>query len=149
MEAFVNSFNQEAPADIPAPFQLPALPITSGQFKLALLNHIRDRADRRTTPVGTSVIPCTQGQFGRCVGKASYLRADPWFQAMSARPGTTPIAKVYVPKPRSNTVEEAIDPQLPPAAPLWHNDVSVGWQHECSCTLLTTTPTGGVGAGAV
>ncbi len=83
-------------------------------------------------PWGIRVIPCTQGQFGRCVGKASYLRADPWFQAMSARPGTTPIAKVYVPKPRSNTVEEAIDPQLPPAAPLWHKDVSVGWQHEPS-----------------
>jgi hypothetical protein len=122
VDAFVNSLNQEAPADLP-PFDLPAPPINTEQFKLALLNNIRDRNDKRTVPVGTSVIPCTQGQVGRVVGNAASLRFEPWFQAIAARPGTTPIARIYVPRPRSSTVDEAIAPRPPPAAQLWHTDV--------------------------
>ena len=122
VDAFVNSLNQEAPADLP-PFNLPAPPINTEQFKLALLNNIRDRNDKRTVPVGTSVIPCTQGQVGRAVGNAASLRFEPWFQAIAARPGTTPIARIYVLRPRSNTVDEAIEPRPPPAAQLWHTDV--------------------------
>lgn len=122
VDAFVNSLNQEPPVDAP-PFVLPALPISTEQFKLTLLNEVRDRNDQSTTPVGTSVIPCTQSQYGRAVGVASALRFEPWFQTIAARPGTTPIARIYVPRPRSNTVDEAIDPRLPPAAQLWHTAV--------------------------
>jgi hypothetical protein len=122
VDAFVHSLNLEAPANLVPPFQLPAPPINPGDFKLALLNSLRDQNDRRTIPVGTSVIPCSQSQFGRTVGKAASLRFNPWFQAIAARRGTTPIAKIYVPRPRSNTVDEAIDPEMPPAAPLWHDD---------------------------
>ncbi len=122
VDAFVSSVNIETP-NLPHPFPIPALPITSKQFKLALLNHIRDQNDRRTIPVGTTVIPCTQDQCSHSIGKASALRFDPWFQAVAARPGTTPIAKVYVLRPHSSTVEEALRPCLPPAAPLWHDGV--------------------------
>jgi hypothetical protein len=122
VDAFVSSLNQEAPANFPAPFLLPDLPINSGQFKLALLTNLRDQNDPRSRPVGTSVIPCTQSQCSRAVGKAADLRFNPWFQAIAARPGTTPIAKIYIPRPRSNTVDEAIDPSLPPAASLWHDE---------------------------
>jgi hypothetical protein len=120
--AFVDSLNQEAPANLTSPLQLPTLPVTSSQFKSALLDCIRDTSCKSTTPVGTSVIPCTQCQLGRFAGRASSLRFDPWFQAIAARPGTTPIAKIYVhTRPCSNTVEELLDPCLPPGAPLWHD----------------------------
>jgi hypothetical protein len=121
VDAFVDSLNQEAPSELPPPFDLPPLPINSGQFKLALLNSIRDRTDFRTVPVGTTVIPCTQKQVCVTGTDAACLRFDPWFQAIAARPGTTPIAKIYIPRPRSNTVDEAVAPWRLPAAPLWHD----------------------------
>ena len=93
---------------------------TLGSSKWILLNYIRDRNDFRTMPVGTYVMPCTQKEYGGTVGEGASLRFDPWSQAIAARPGPTPIAKIYVPRPRSNTVDEAVVPRLPPAAPLWH-----------------------------
>ena len=122
VETFVNSLNQQPPVDLP-PFNLPALPISTRQFKLTLLNFIRDRNDQRTTPVGTSVIPCTQSQCCRAASAAGTLRYNPWFQAIAARPGTTPLARIYVPRPRSNTVDEAIEPWPHPAAQLWNTAV--------------------------
>ncbi len=62
VDSFVNSLNQQSRANFPAPFLLPALPINSGQFKLALLSFIRDQNDPSTRLIGTSVIQCTSTQ---------------------------------------------------------------------------------------
>jgi hypothetical protein len=37
----------------------------------------------------------------------SLFCADPWFQKVSYNPSCTPIARNYVPRPRSNTVDSA------------------------------------------
>jgi hypothetical protein len=87
---------------------------------MLLLDYARDNAPG-TTPIGSSVIPCTQAQAFQAVTRLTLLCADPWFQAVANHsPHALPIARIYVPRPRSNTVDPATAPVAPMLAQLWH-----------------------------
>eukprot|EP00250_Pteridium_aquilinum_P008146 c17714_g1_i1 orf=225-764(-) len=99
------------------PFPLP-VPLTVQSFKQSLLNYIKGPNNPSLT-VGTTAIPCTQAQAIICSHRAGLLQLDPWFQAVANMGGCTPIAILYVPRPRSTTLDECMSQVPPPAAPLW------------------------------
>ncbi|OWY99986.1 hypothetical protein PHMEG_00028920 [Phytophthora megakarya] len=55
----------------------------------------------------TTCLPCSLAQFGHVIHRLGRLDVDPWIQRIIAVgvPNTLPIARIYVPRPRSNTLD--------------------------------------------
>ncbi|KAE9070945.1 hypothetical protein PF010_g26076 [Phytophthora fragariae] len=93
------------------PLSLPAAANVQ-DFKEAVLEYARvqgasDRLD-------TTCLPCSQGQYGQVTSMLTRLDLNPWTQRIIAvgMPNALPIARIYVPRPRSNTLDRAL-PQIP------------------------------------
>ncbi len=92
-------------------------PVTSLSFKLAVMQYVRDPLSAQ--PVGTCVLPCTNAQYGTVSANIISLCYHPWFMFLNAIAPICPIGELYVPRPRSNTVDRFSS--QPPAfgLPLW------------------------------
>ncbi len=119
----VGSFVQQVISDPPppsirCPFTLPA-PLTVETFKTALLNYLREPS-ALTQPIGTSVLPGTQGQFSVALTGAVGLNFDAWFLAVAgSAAGLVPIAEVLC--LNESCVATAISPFVKAAgARLWN-----------------------------
>ncbi|KAE9007836.1 hypothetical protein PR003_g16374 [Phytophthora rubi] len=93
----------------PCPFPLPD-PLTRESFKEALLNYARiGRAD----PLGTTCLPCSAPEFSRAATRLGYLSLHPWtlhIVGVGGAGNVLPVANVYVPKARTDTLKPAVDP---------------------------------------
>jgi hypothetical protein len=111
VEAFVNAINT-AQGDVPAP--PPSLilhPVMNVEdFKVALLNFAK--VEGALPPVETTVLPCTLAQSHQCISNLALFQFHPWTQYIIAHGGADilPIAILFVPRPRSNTVDYAVSP---------------------------------------
>ncbi len=112
LEAFVQAIQAaQAQAADPEGLPLPACPlalpaaVTLENFKEALLEYVR--APGALPRVDTSVLPCTLPQFGYVAAMLNSLDFDPWIQRIKAvgGPNSLPIAHVFVPRARTNTVD--------------------------------------------
>lgn len=93
------AFQAEAPAP---PFAL-ILPSTEPALKAAILNYVR--VPGSAPPLGNCVLPCTISEFCSTLINFTRCEFDSWFQYQCTFPGgVTPIGRLYVPQPRSNTV---------------------------------------------
>jgi hypothetical protein len=109
IEAFLNAVNT-AQGVVPAPPPTLILPpnMDVHALKVALLNYVR--MPGAAAPRGTSVLPCTQAQCCQCTAMLKELELHPWTQNIIAQGGANilPIATIFIPKPRSDTVEYAM-----------------------------------------
>jgi hypothetical protein len=117
IEPFLNAANTAqgvVPAPPPTLILRPNMNVR--ELKVALLSYVR--VPDAAAPCGTSVLPCTIDQYGHCISMLKELEFHPWTQYIIAQGGVNilPIATMFVPKPRSNTVKYAL-----PAKPntLW------------------------------
>ncbi|CAK4623381.1 hypothetical protein LEN26_011162 [Aphanomyces euteiches] len=87
----------------PSPFPLP-VPMTVDNFKQALLEYTRD--ENAAPALGTTCLPCTIGQFGDVSDSLAIMDLHQWTQRIIAvgGPDSLPIAHLYVPRERSNTL---------------------------------------------
>lgn len=88
------------PAD---PLNLPAA-VNVQNFKEAVLEYAR--APGALDRLDTTCLSCSQEQFGQVTFMLQRLDIEPWIQRIIAVgvPNSLPIARVYVPRPRSNTL---------------------------------------------
>ena len=98
-----------APGGLPLPANPLALPaaVNVQNFKEAMLEYVRVQG--APAPLDTTCLPCSQGQYGEVAFKLSRLDFEPWIQRIIAVgvPNSLPIARIYVPRPRSNTLDRA------------------------------------------
>ena len=98
-----------APGGLPLPANPLALPaaVNVQNFKEAVLEYVRVQG--APAPLGTTCLPCSLGQCGEVAFTLSRLDFEPWIQRIIAVgvPNLLPIARVYVPRPRSNTLDRA------------------------------------------
>jgi hypothetical protein len=98
-----------APGGLPLPACPLALPaaVNVQNFKEAVLEYAR--VPVALARLDTTCLPCSQGQFGEVVFTLRNLDFEPWIQRIIAVgvPNSLPIARVYVPRPRSNTLDRA------------------------------------------
>lgn len=113
VELFVAAINtaqaaNPAPPPLPLGLNLPANLDVQG-LKLAILRYAR--IPNSAPPLGTTALPCTLAQYGYCVGRLYRLDADPWTAHIKGYCGanTLPVATVYFPKARSDTLEYATE----------------------------------------
>ena len=113
MEVFVQAAQTQAaaPGGLPLPDDPLGLPaaVTVKNFKEAVLECAR--AQGAPAPFGTVCLPCSLAQFGRVMHILGKLEVEPWIQRIIAvgEPNSLPIACVYVPRPRSNTLDRATE----------------------------------------
>jgi hypothetical protein len=100
------------------PFPL-ALPTTDALLKTAILNFIR--APGSGQPVGTCVLPCTADELMYIGSSCAALAISPWILHFDHGHvgGVSPIGRVYIPRPRSNSVLRCRILNLAGAAPIW------------------------------
>jgi hypothetical protein len=118
IESFVQQvISDPPPPSIPCPFILP-VPLAVETLKTALINYLR-APSVMTQPIGTSVLPGTQGQFSVALTGAVGLNFDPWFIAVAgSAAGLVPIAEVLCMS--ESCVATAISPFVKAAgARLW------------------------------
>ena len=100
-----------APGGLPLPDDPLALPaaVNEENFKEAVLEYARVQG--APAPLDTTCLPCSQAQYGRVMCKLTRLDVEPWIQRVIAVgvPNSLPIACVYVPRPRSNTLDRATE----------------------------------------
>ena len=86
--------------------------VTVQNFKEAVLEYVR--VEGAGARLETACLPCTQGEFGIVTFMLRNLDFEPWIQRVIAVgvPNSLPIACVYVPHPRSDSLERAT-PQFP------------------------------------
>ncbi|KAF0737656.1 hypothetical protein Ae201684P_006210 [Aphanomyces euteiches] len=114
VEGFVEAI-QEARAKASAPEGMPLPPnplalsgsVTIQKFKEAVLEYAR--VSCAAPRLGTSCLPCSLAQFGQVMCMLRTLDLNPWSQRVIAVgvPNSLPIACVYIPRPRSNTLRRA------------------------------------------
>lgn len=111
VEAFVQAIQAaqaqaSAPGGLPLPPDPLGLPATVNvqNFKEAVLEY--GRVPGAPPRLGTTCLPCSQEQYGGVVHLLGRLDFDPWIQRIITVgvPNSLPIARVYVPRPRSNTL---------------------------------------------
>ena len=111
-----------APGGLPLPDDPLGLPATVNvkNFKEAVLEYAQYQG--APAPLGTTCLPCSLAQFGRVMCRLGRLDFEPWIQRIIAIgvPNSLPIACVYVPRPRTNTLYRAM-PQFPNS--LWEHFV--------------------------
>jgi hypothetical protein len=123
VEAFVRAIQTAraqaaAPGGVPLPADPLGLPaaFTVQDFKEALLDHatVPGAAGR----LDTTCLPCSSGQSLQVAFTISGLDFDPWIRRIVAvgMPNILPIAFVYVPRPRTHTLERAT---VPTPGSLW------------------------------
>ena len=99
------------PGGLPLPDDPLALPaaVNEENFKEAVLEYARVQG--APAPLDTTCLPCSQAQYGRVMCKLTRLDVEPWIQRVIAVgvPNSLPIACVYVPRPRSNTLDRATE----------------------------------------
>lgn len=91
--------------NFPNPFTL-----TREEFKRALLTYARVGT---VGPLGTTCLPCTIVECTRSAGKLERLNVHPWTQHIIRVGGAgnvLPIANVFAPRPRSDTLQLALEP---------------------------------------
>ncbi|KAH9120309.1 hypothetical protein LEN26_011161 [Aphanomyces euteiches] len=100
VEGFVEAI-QEARAKASAPG------VTIQKLKEAVLEYAR--VSCAAPRLGTSCLPCSLAQFGQVMCMLRTLDLHPWSQRVIAVgvPNSLPIACVYIPRPRSNTLRRA------------------------------------------
>ncbi|KAE9023928.1 hypothetical protein PR003_g12221 [Phytophthora rubi] len=101
----------------PSPFLIPD-PLTRESFKEALLGYARvGSAD----PLGTTCLPCSASEFGCAIGILGDLNFDSWTRhiiGVGGAENVLPIANLYVPKVRTDTLQRA---RVPRPIDLWNS----------------------------
>ena len=69
------------------------------------------RAQGAPAPIGAVCLPCSLAQSLRVLHVLGKLEVEPWIQRIIAVgvPNSLPIACVYVPRPRTNTLDRATE----------------------------------------
>jgi len=95
------------PAD---PFGLPAA-VNVQNFKEAVLEHARIQG--ALPRLDTTCLPCSLAQSLQVTFVLGQLDLDPWIRRVAAVavPDMLPIAFVYVPRPRSHTLDRVTEPR--------------------------------------
>lgn len=77
-------------------------------FKCAILQYAR--VANAATPVGTTALPGTVAECCKCTSMLALLNVDPWTAHIVGYGGLNilPVASIYIPKARSNTLEGAM-----------------------------------------
>ena len=100
-----------APGGLPLPESPFAFPVavTVKNFKAAVLECAR--AQGAPAPIGAVCLPCSLAQSLRVLHVLGKLEVEPWIQRIIAVgvPNSLPIACVYVPRPRTNTLDRAAE----------------------------------------
>ena len=93
----------------PCPLALPAAGVNSENFKEAVLEYAR--IPGAPARLDTACLPCTQEQYGKVIARLTRLDLEPWIQRIiDVRvPNSPPIAHVYVPRPRTITLDRATE----------------------------------------
>ena len=93
-----------------APFPLPVgAALTVAALKAAVISYLHD--PNAVAPIENFCLPCTTQQFGQVCIRAGFLCFDPFMQAVANAGAPLPLARMFVPQPRSNNmvrVESAV-----------------------------------------
>jgi hypothetical protein len=102
-----------APDGVPLPADPLGLPaaLTVQNFKEALLDHVT--IPGAAARLDTTCLPCSLAQCGQVAFVLRELDLDPWIRRIVnvAMPNMLPIAFVYVPRPRSHTLDRVTPPR--------------------------------------
>jgi hypothetical protein len=87
------------------PLDLPAV-VNVQNFKEAVLEYTRGQGT--AARLDTVCLPCSSEQLDQVKVRLNRLDGNPWIQRVIdvARPNALPIACVYVPRPRSDTLDK-------------------------------------------
>jgi hypothetical protein len=116
----------QAGAPIPSPILLPIPPITEATLKTAILNSIRGPVPMPAfIPGNTFGFEATQAQVGHICATATAQSYNAWWAYQDAQSITLgngsicPIAHIYIPLPRSNTMVRTGKSAIRPPTPLF------------------------------
>ncbi|POM65075.1 Acetylpolyamine aminohydrolase, partial [Phytophthora palmivora] len=116
VEAIGAAYNQAANGgaavpDLPLGLNIPnPFTLTREEFKRALLTYARVGT---AGPLGTTCLPCIIGDYGFSVVRLERLSVHPWTQHIIGIGGAgnvLPIANVFIPKPRTDTLQPVLEP---------------------------------------
>eukprot|EP01031_Cornospumella_fuschlensis_P030841 gene30841-37266_t len=116
--------NGDVQVNAPAqPFQIPLIGVVDEiGLRMAIINHVRVPGSAQ--PIGCTCLPCTGAEGLTTSGRLIALCYHPWmhFQAAAAAQAGVavfPLAELYIPRPRSVTVDRFNAPAPPGGLPLW------------------------------